>query len=110
MRKLVPLLALLIVGLLLAGGHFATIPTAAASPAPVVPTSASAHVPFAPFDPAPPPAVDLPAPPSVTDVAPARRKTNATTTKHRGVYRCETRPLQMGTVDTTVHVCEWRDG
>jgi hypothetical protein len=100
MRKVVPLFVLMVAGVLVAGGHFATIPTAAASPAPVVATSAPV-----PVDPAPP-AVDLP--PNASSAAPAKRKASVTT-KHR-VYRCETRPLQMGTVGTTVQVCDWRDG
>ncbi|HEY8075233.1 MAG TPA: hypothetical protein VIF62_14010 [Labilithrix sp.] len=106
MRKVVPLFVLLVVGLLVAGGRFAAIPTAAASPASRL--ASFAPVTFAAFDPAPP-TVDLPAPPSAPSVAPAKRKANATT-KHRGVYRCETRPLQMGTIDTTVEVCAWREG
>ena len=107
MRKVVPVFVVLTVALLLAGGRFATIRTAAASPASRL--AIAAPVALAAFDPAPP-TVDLPAPPNVTSLAPAKRKTSPPTTKHRGVYRCETRALQMGTVDTTVQVCEWRDG
>ncbi len=105
MRKVVALFVLLVVGLLVLAERFATIPTAAASPAPIVANAVS--VPLAALDPAPP-AVDLPAAPSAD--APAKRKSNATTPKRRIVYRCEVHPLQMGTVDTYVRVCDRRDG
>ena len=106
MHKVVPVLALLGgIGVVLAGGHFATIPTAAAAGA--VATSAPVL-----SDPAPP-SLDVVAVPSasrVTSVAPAKRKTTATATTKQRIYHCEIRPLEMGTTDTMVRVCDWRDG
>lgn len=98
MRKAVSLLVLVVVSLVPAG-----LVTAAASPA--SPVAPAARVAFAPL--ATPPAVDLPAVPSSTRVAPAKPKVSATS-KHRGVYHCEMHALQMGTVDTEVQVCDWR--
>jgi hypothetical protein len=98
MRKVVSLLVLLVVSLVPAG-----LVTAAASPSSAV--APAARVAFAPL--VPPPAVELPGSASAAHVTPAKRKVSATT-KHHGVYHCEMHPLQMGTVDTDVQVCDWR--